>query len=82
MCAANDFSRLIAAQVEYVVVSDGPYKLQIISTSVAPKICSTNALFRGSPAKFTTRTVAGTLSSSIRAVIAEGTVLISVTSTG
>src|SRR5262245_30817767 len=82
MCAANGSPRFIATHVEYVVVSDGPYRLHTVSASVVSKIRSTNVLFSGSPARFTTRTVDGTLATSTKAFIADGTVLISVTSTG
>src|SRR5262249_14033121 len=82
MCAANGSSRFIATHVEYVVVSDGPYRLHTFFTPVVPKICSTSPLFNGSPAKFTTRTLADIPPASTSAFIAEGTVLIRVTSIG
>ncbi len=53
-----------------------------MSTSVCANRRSTRARFSGSPAKLTVRTVLGTPPTSSRAFIAEGTVLIKVTSSG
>src|SRR5689334_2556776 len=80
MCTANDSPRFIGTQVEYVVVSVGPLRLHTVLTSVVAKMRSTNARFNGSPARFITRTVLGTPPTSRSAFIAEGTVLMRVTS--
>src|SRR5262249_53237017 len=82
ICGANGSPRFISTQVEYVVVSDGPYRLHTLSTSVVAKIRSTNDFFSGSPARFTARTVEGTWLPSASTLIADGTVLIKVTSSG
>src|ERR1700761_134397 len=81
MVAANPSPRSIATHVEYVVVSDGPYRLHTLRASVTAKMRSTKLCFSGSPARLITRAVCGTAPTSISAFIADGTVLISVTST-
>src|ERR1051325_6672379 len=69
------------AYVEYVVASDGPYKLKTFSHLRADKRSLTTCIGNGSPARFITRTLLGMASCSINTFIAEGTVLIRDTST-
>ncbi len=53
--ALNPSSRDIDTHVEYVVLSDGPYRLHTRSTPLRAKIRSTNSFRSTSPARFTTR---------------------------
>jgi hypothetical protein len=82
MCGANPSLRRISTPVEYVVVSVGPYRLHTRSTPVSAKMRSTRLSLSGSPARFTVRTPGGSPPPSSSARMAEGTVLISVKSTG
>ncbi|WP_287378907.1 hypothetical protein, partial [Mesorhizobium sp.] len=63
-------------QVEYVVVSEGAYRLQIFSTPLLSKTLSIRSAFSRSPHELITLVEAGTAFWSTRAAIAEGTVLI------
>src|SRR3569833_1745582 len=74
--------RTKATQLEYVVVTDGPYRLHILSTWVSAKSFSTRLRFKASPARLITRVLLGTACPSTSASIAEGTVLIRLTSAG
>src|SRR6185369_6922425 len=80
MCGANGSPRRIATQVEYVVVSDGPYRLHTVSTVVCAKIRATNDAFSGSPARLIVRIDDGTPPLSSTACIADGTVCSNVAS--
>src|SRR3569623_2907614 len=65
-------------QVEYVVVSLGPYRFSTWSARVPANNCWTKAGLSASPARLIVRTVAGTRGDRNSASIPEGTVLISV----
>ncbi len=67
-------------QLEYVVVSEGPYRLYSRRACVCANNRSTSSRFKASPATFTTSTAGSRPLDSSRALSAEGTVLISLTS--
>ncbi|KRD35098.1 hypothetical protein ASE35_20495 [Lysobacter sp. Root916] len=52
--------RSIRTQVEYVVVSLGPYRFTTSSADVPANSCATSAGFKASPARLIVRTVSGT----------------------
>src|ERR1051325_5054151 len=74
-------SRRIDVQVESVVSSEGPYRFQTCSTLGAlAKISSTRLCGKASPARFTVVTLGGIARCRANSAIADGTVLMSVTS--
>lgn len=64
--------------VEYVVSSDGPYRLKRRAMPVFSKAALTSSLDRGSPATLSTRVEGGTAARWSSTLAALGTVLISV----
>src|ERR1700761_7384547 len=65
-------------QVEYVVVSVGPYRLATLRTCPVAKRRSIVAPVRASPARLTDSTLAGSRPEATSALMADGTVLLSV----
>src|SRR5688572_4667353 len=77
MLATNPSARVIDTQLEYVVVSEGPYRFTTVCASLDANTRSTNSRFNGSPARFTVLTDEGKPLVAITVASAEGTVFTS-----